>query len=372
MAEKNMDADINVEFEESASRQQLNSGESVVTLFGKIKKFFADLKAVAFSGAYSDLSGVPDLTQYATKAELDTKAEKALYGDTTINVGRNETTTVGEYSSALGYQTVASGNYSHAEGHTAAATGSCSHAEGYSTQATGYDSHAGGYASTAAGAISFAHGSHVSVKNENEVGFGAYNKSSDNTLFSIGDGTSWSEQHNAIEITTTGGKLHDKDIATIQQYAPIYTGDLLDMTEMGTYSCSQDNCTNLPSEIYSWCYVTMTSFRDAGYRQFVCSPFNSISSNKHSLYLANEAFKDSNGNLIWDKFYSDRYKPYVTGSATVEANSNVCVSNHGFTPSAVIWWDGSLSGVAVSFSDTKFTIDKTNSVDRTINYLMFK
>ena len=116
----------------------------------------------------------------------------------------------------------------------------------------------------------------------------------------------------------------------------------------------------------------MTSFRDAGYRQFVCSPFNSISSNKHSLYLANESFKDSNGNLIWDKFYSDRYKPYVTGSATVEANSNVCVSNHGFTPSAVIWWDGSLSGVAVSFSDTKFTIDKTNSVDRTINYLMFK
>ena len=200
-----IDGDVIVEFNEASSRQQINSGESVKTLFGKIRKFLTDLKAVAFSGAYSDLSGAPDLTQYALKSK---------YGDTTINVGRNETTTVGEYSSALGYQTVASGNYSHAEGHTTAATGSCSHAEGYSTQATGYDSHAGGYASTATGAISFAHGSHVSVNNENEVGFGAYNKSSDNTLFSIGDGTSWSEQHNAFEITTTGGKLHDKEILT--------------------------------------------------------------------------------------------------------------------------------------------------------------
>lgn len=59
MAEKNMSAKINVEFEESASRQQLNSGEDVNTLFGKIKKFFTDLKAVAFSGSYNDLSDVP-------------------------------------------------------------------------------------------------------------------------------------------------------------------------------------------------------------------------------------------------------------------------------------------------------------------------
>ena len=36
MAEKNMSAKINVEFEESASRQQLNSGEDVNTLFGKL------------------------------------------------------------------------------------------------------------------------------------------------------------------------------------------------------------------------------------------------------------------------------------------------------------------------------------------------
>lgn len=59
MADKNMNAKINVDFEESTSRQSLNSGDSLPTLFGKIKKFFSDLKSVAFSGSYNDLSDKP-------------------------------------------------------------------------------------------------------------------------------------------------------------------------------------------------------------------------------------------------------------------------------------------------------------------------
>lgn len=54
-----MKADVNVEFDEASSRQQINSGESVKTLFGKIRKFLTDLKAVAFSGSYADLSDTP-------------------------------------------------------------------------------------------------------------------------------------------------------------------------------------------------------------------------------------------------------------------------------------------------------------------------
>ena len=65
-------------------------------------------------------------------------------------------------------------------------------------------------------------------------------------------------------------------------------------------------------------------------------------------------------------------KPYIKGSATVLANSTTCISNHGFTPSAVIWWDGNSSGVAVSLNDTQFAINNTSAVDRTINYLIFK
>ena len=60
MAEKNMNAKISVEFEETANRQQLSSGDNLPTLFGKIKKFFTDLKPVALSGSYNDLSDIPD------------------------------------------------------------------------------------------------------------------------------------------------------------------------------------------------------------------------------------------------------------------------------------------------------------------------
>ena len=74
----------------------------------------------------------------------------------------------------------------------------------------------------------------------------------------------------------------------------------------------------------------------------------------------------------WLTIYTSGNKPYITGSATVAANSTTCKSNHGFTPSAVIWWDRNSSGVAVSFNGTQFVIDKTSAVDRMVYYLIFK
>lgn len=59
MADKNMEAQISVEFEEATSRQSLNSGETINTLWGKVKRWLSDLKAVAFSGSYADLSDKP-------------------------------------------------------------------------------------------------------------------------------------------------------------------------------------------------------------------------------------------------------------------------------------------------------------------------
>ena len=60
MAQKTFnDTKINVKFDEATSRQQLNSGENISTLFGKIKKIFSDLKAICFSGSYNDLSDTP-------------------------------------------------------------------------------------------------------------------------------------------------------------------------------------------------------------------------------------------------------------------------------------------------------------------------
>lgn len=44
---------------EASSRTNIASGDTLKTIIGKIKKFFSDLKAVAFTGAYSDLSNKP-------------------------------------------------------------------------------------------------------------------------------------------------------------------------------------------------------------------------------------------------------------------------------------------------------------------------
>lgn len=52
---------INVEFQETANRQQISSGDEIKTLFGKIKKWLSDLKTVAFTGKFNDLSDAPYL-----------------------------------------------------------------------------------------------------------------------------------------------------------------------------------------------------------------------------------------------------------------------------------------------------------------------
>ena len=74
----------------------------------------------------------------------------------------------------------------------------------------------------------------------------------------------------------------------------------------------------------------------------------------------------------WKENYTEAGKPYITGDTPVAANSGVCVTKHGFTPSAVIWWDGSSSGVAVSFNETQFVMNSAQTTDRTVNYLIFK
>ena len=239
---------INVKFTESSSRQQLNSGENISTLFGKIKKIFSDLKAVCFSGSYNDLSNKPSslpanggnadtvgghtvgcnvpADAVFTPPDLSGYASKALYGDTTINVGRRAGSTVGEYSTTEGLNATASSHYSHAEGYYTIAGESASHAEGKQTTASGPYSHAEGAVVTASGICSHAEGSSTIAigawshaegqftiaNNDAEHASGKFNVSNEDTLFSVGDGTNSDNRHNAFEITKTGGKLHDRDI----------------------------------------------------------------------------------------------------------------------------------------------------------------
>ena len=135
------------------------------------------------------------------------------YGSSSHAEGQ-DTTASGAYSHAEGRDTTASGTYSHAEGDFITASGAFSHAEGNNTTASGNCSHAEGCCTTAGGRYSHAGGYYTKALKVAEFAHGQYNQSNNNTLFSIGDGTADNARHNAFEITTTGGKLHDKDIAT--------------------------------------------------------------------------------------------------------------------------------------------------------------
>ena len=78
----NLKADNTQNFTEAQTRENIASGETVPTLFGKIKKFFSDLKTVAFSGSFNDLSDRP------TPYSLPIASASTLGG---IKVGNNLT-----------------------------------------------------------------------------------------------------------------------------------------------------------------------------------------------------------------------------------------------------------------------------------------
>ena len=106
---------------------------------------------------------------------------------------------------------------------------------------------------------------------------------------------------NGGDADTVGGKS-PSDFLPFQAYAPIYTGDIKDISNMGTYSCYKGNCTNLP-DIEMWAYVIMIRFRDAGYKTFLCIEFNPSPTTQHcrNIYIAREYDVDSSRNMIWYK-----------------------------------------------------------------------
>ena len=66
-------------FAESGTRSNIVSGETLSTLFGKIKKFFTDLKTVAFTGSYSDLSNKPTSMQNPNSLTLTMNGSATSY-----------------------------------------------------------------------------------------------------------------------------------------------------------------------------------------------------------------------------------------------------------------------------------------------------
>lgn len=60
-------SNVTVVFEAAAKREAPASGEKLSVLLGKVLKFFSDLKTVAFSGSYKDLSDKPTIPKAVTK-----------------------------------------------------------------------------------------------------------------------------------------------------------------------------------------------------------------------------------------------------------------------------------------------------------------
>lgn len=88
-----IDADISdatVEFEEALTRENIESGEAAETLFGKIRKIFADLKPIAFTESYSDLKNTPGVVSKSSDGLVqkgDGQANKVWKTDNNGNPG---------------------------------------------------------------------------------------------------------------------------------------------------------------------------------------------------------------------------------------------------------------------------------------------
>lgn len=73
-----------VTFTEASTRANISTGETLAVICGKIKKFFTDLKTVAFTGSYDDLSNKPTIPT-VNNATLTIKQGGTTKGTFTAN-----------------------------------------------------------------------------------------------------------------------------------------------------------------------------------------------------------------------------------------------------------------------------------------------
>lgn len=75
-------------FTVASTRENIVSGEKLSAIFGKIMKFFTDLKTVAFSGTYNDLSNTPTIPEaIAVKGNAETSYRTGNVNLTPKNIG---------------------------------------------------------------------------------------------------------------------------------------------------------------------------------------------------------------------------------------------------------------------------------------------
>ena len=76
--------DVTITFSTASSRTNITTGEKLATMFGKIAKYFSDLKTVAFSGSYNDLSNKPSIPSKTSDLTNDSDFQTSTQVNTAI------------------------------------------------------------------------------------------------------------------------------------------------------------------------------------------------------------------------------------------------------------------------------------------------
>jgi hypothetical protein len=143
-----------------------------------------------------------------------------------VTAGWGRQAALGERATAEGIGTEASGNYAHAQGSQTTASGNQSTAMGYSTTASadgatamgngstasGVNSIAGGYNTQASGAVSTAIGTNTQATQQAQLATGKYNKTNNDALVMVGNGTGASARSNALEVLLNGDVVAGNEI----------------------------------------------------------------------------------------------------------------------------------------------------------------
>jgi hypothetical protein len=98
-----------VAFTEAGTRVNIGTGETLAVLFGKIKKYFSDLKTVAFSGKYGDLTEKPTSMTPTTHASTHATGQGDAIAPADIGAAASGHTHTGTYAPATHASQHASG-----------------------------------------------------------------------------------------------------------------------------------------------------------------------------------------------------------------------------------------------------------------------
>ena len=92
--ERNGDgSNVTASFTAASSRTNISTGEKLSVIFGKIAKFFSDLKTVAFTGSYNDLSDKPTIPSTTSLIKGDGAGGVTTATKGTDYAGTSETVT---------------------------------------------------------------------------------------------------------------------------------------------------------------------------------------------------------------------------------------------------------------------------------------